>query len=156
MSTDRFGPSTPSGDWQQYVCTTCGLPKRVSVRPSVSPMSLYRICKRCESRQRHRADGGSGKLNMIDLTTNTSDSTAAIAGGLRAGRVVRTPVRDDGSYVELVGEDSACSGCDNLISPDAFGESAPFFRILAQQKRERGETHCPDCIPTKSGGGDTA
>lgn len=144
--TNHFAPDTPSEDWQQYVCKSCGWKRRVAVAPSEAPMSIYRICKRCESRQRMRADGGSGQLPMIDLTTDTDESPAAILGGLRAGRIVRTPVRDDDeSLVDLTGNDGVCSACETQIEPDAFGPDAPLFSLLANQKMRYGETTCPDC-----------
>lgn len=141
---NHFSPDTPSGDWTQYVCTACGLRKRVSIAPSEAEPSIYRICKRCESRQRLRADGGSGKLPMIDLTKNPDVSPAAVLGGLRAGRLVRPPVTDDGEYVHLVADDAVCPRCEEepLISLDSFGEGAPFFSLLANQKIQRGVTYC--------------
>lgn len=146
--TNHFAPHTPDGDWQQYCCTVPGCPgkRRVPVSPSDAPMSKHLNCGVCESRQRMRADGGSGQLPMIDLTTDTNESPAAILGGLRAGRLVRTPVRDeDESLVDLTGNDGVCSGCETQIEPDAFGPDAPIFSLLANQKKRYGETTCPDC-----------
>lgn len=151
--TNHFSPDMPSGDWQQYRCTACNLPRRVPIKPSIAPMTLYRTCKRCESRQRLRSDGGAGSISMIDLTTNPNISRAELLGKLRSAHAVRTPIREGGEEsprIVLTGDDTGCSVCGSLIGPDAFGEGAPYYNILAQQLRQRGETHCPDCLTTLS------
>ena len=143
--------SSSSQTFQQYRCTASGCQgkRRIPIKPSVAPMTKNLNCSLCESRQRHCADGGSGVISVIDLNQNPNISRAELLGKLRAGRAVRTPIREagpDSPRVHLRGDDTGCSGCGSLIGPDAFGEDAPYYNILAQQKRQRGETHCPDCL----------
>lgn len=142
---------SPSGTFQQYTCTVTGCKgtRRVPINPSLAPMHKHLNCNLCESRQRHRADGGSGVISVIDLNQNPNISKAELLGKLRSAHAVRTPIREGGEdspRIFLRGEDTGCSLCGSFIDPDAFGEGAPYYNILAQQKRQRGETHCPDCL----------
>lgn len=139
-------------DFQQYRCmaTGCKGKRRVPIKPSLAPMDKHLNCELCGSRQRHRSDGGSGCVDMIDLNQNPDISRAELLGKLRSAHAARTPIREDGPespYICLRGEDTGCSACGSFIGVEAFGEESPYFRILGQQKRARGETHCPDCIP---------
>lgn len=145
-SDNFFTPDTPTADsWQQYRCRSCDLPKRVPVRPSEAKSQIPTHCERCETTTQHRIDGGGGNLPMINLTEDTDISPAAVVGGLKAGRIVRTSVTDGGVFVELVGGDEICSECDELIPVDDFGEDAPFFNILANQSKLHGGTFCRSC-----------
>lgn len=139
-----FTPDTPdSGDWQQYRCSHCDLPKRIAVKPSMAQRTIPTGCERCGAQTKHHADGGAA-LPMIDLTKNPDISPAEIVGGLRSGRTARTPVTDDGEHVHLVADDVVCPRCDEdpLIPFDSFGENTPYFSLLANQKLQRGETYC--------------
>lgn len=144
--TNHFTPDTPDGDFQQYRCRSCNLPKRIPITPSEAPMMKPLNCKRCGSKQQHRADGGSGCVAMLNLTENPDVSPAEVMGRLRGGQMVISPVMDGDEYVRLWPGDEACSACDEPILIGDFPESAPFIRLLANQKRKRDTTHCEACL----------
>ena len=148
-NSNHFTPDTPDSEsWQQYRCRSCNLPKRIPVAPSEAPMTDSLNCKRCESKQQHRADGGSACVAMLDLTENPDVSPAEVMGRLRGGQMVISPVVDDADneYVRLWPGDETCSACNNPILIADFPESAPFIRLLANQKRKRDTTHCEACL----------
>lgn len=77
---------------------------------------------------------------------------------------VRTPVAVDDlddqlpddvlvidGHVCLTNGDGGCSACGALIGMDAFGDGAPYFRILVRQLAKYGMTYCPDCLAEVQG-----
>lgn len=151
-----FTPDTPDADaWQQYRCRACNLPKRVAIPPDRAPMTKRLPCARCESRQNHRADGGSGVISVLDLTGNPNISPAEVMGALRSARAVRSPVLEDredpaSDYVMLTPGDEQCSDCEGPILIEQFPPEAPFIRIIANQKRRRGSTYCEPCLSQRN------
>lgn len=49
--------------FQSYICRSCNLTTRVSIKPSEAPAYKDDIyCVRCERETEHRADGGSARI----------------------------------------------------------------------------------------------
>lgn len=147
--------SSSSQTFQQYRCSASGCQgkRRIPIKPSVAPMTKNLNCSLCESRQRHRADGGSGCVNMTDLKTNPSESPAELLGKIHAARPVKTlvPTEDGEDRICLSRADVVCASCETLIRPDMYEDGAPFFSILGNMKKRLNAAYCPDCH--QSGGG---